>query len=87
MGELKKAYPKLCVAQALFKNKHRRMMLDLFPNTKFVWVKAETKIIRARLAKRAGREVGVYYAETVNRSFKQPAIRHRIWQTTMEEKK
>ncbi len=79
MAELKKVHPKLCVAQALFKNKHRRMILDLFPDANFIWIQAEAEVIKARLIKRAGRRsAGRYYAEVINRNFEPPAIPHEI---------
>lgn len=76
--ELSETHTKLCVAQALFKNKHRQMILDLFPDAKFVCIQAEPEIVKTRLTKRAGRDTGKHYAEIVNRNFEPTTIPHTV---------
>lgn len=76
--ELRGIYRELAAAQALFKNKHRRMILRPFPGAKFIWVQAEKKVVDARLAKRAGRIASKYFADIVNNGFEPPTIPYSV---------
>jgi gluconate kinase len=76
--ELREIYRELIVAQALFKNKHQRMILGLFPDAQFIWVQAEPEVINARLARRAGHLARKYFADIINSGFEPPTIPHSV---------
>lgn len=74
VGRLKESHRDLVVAQALFKNKHRRKILNAFPEAKFIWVRCEPKLIGERLTVRANHIAGKSYGDLVNSQFELPTI-------------
>jgi len=78
IAELREIYGELIAAQALFKHKHRRMILGLFPDARFIWVQAEKQVINARLARRIGHMASKYFVDIINRGFEPPTIPHSV---------
>ena len=74
VAELQKNHRDLVVAQALFKNKHRRKILNAFPDAKFIWVQCAPELIRDRLTARANHIAGKSYGKLVNSHFELPTI-------------
>ena len=74
VAELQKSHKDLVVAQALFKNKHRRKILNAFPDATFIWVQCAPELISDRLTARANHIAGKNYGELVNRHFEIPTI-------------
>ena len=76
--ELKKNHRDLVIAQALFKNKHRRKILKTFPEARFIWIQCTPELISARLTARANHIAGKSYGELVNNHFEIPDIPFEI---------
>jgi gluconate kinase len=74
VAELQKSRRDLVVAQALFKNKHRRKILNAFPDAKFIWVQCAPELISDRLTARVNHIAGKSYGELVNSHFEIPTI-------------
>jgi gluconate kinase len=74
VAELQKNRRDLVVAQALFKNKHRRKILNALPDAKFIWVQCAPELISDRLTARANHIAGKSYGELVNSHFEIPTI-------------
>ena len=74
VAELQKNRRGLVVAQALFKNKHRRNILNAFPDAMFIWVQCAPELISDRLTARANHIAGKSYGELVNSHFEIPTI-------------
>jgi gluconate kinase len=78
ISELVRLHDNLAVAQALFKNAHRRKILDHFPDARFIWVRSEPELIDSRLAARADHLAGKHYGELINKHFETPSIPHAV---------
>lgn len=71
IGDLTARYPKLAFGQATFKERHRRLVLERFPQTRFVLVTADEEARLARLA-RGNNPVTVDYARRIVAFFEPP---------------
>jgi sugar-phosphatase len=67
-----------CVAQALFKNRHRMRILEELPDFKLVWVRSADELMDAPLHERAGHLASQYYAQMVNPQFEEPTHPHLV---------
>ena len=67
---------RICVCQALFRNKYRERILEAVPSVEYVWVDAPDHLILSRLQNRAGHVASRDYAEMVNRIFEIPTVAH-----------
>ena len=72
----------LCVAQALFKNKHREKLLCALPDIRMVWVRSHPDLIARRLERRTDHLATAYYATVVNPKFEVPTIPHESVENT-----
>jgi carbohydrate kinase (thermoresistant glucokinase family) len=70
------AHARVCVCQALIRNKYREMILEAVPSVQFVWVEASDELVASRLKRRAGHLAPRPYAEFVNRIFEPPTVAH-----------
>lgn len=70
-AELLNNNSKVVLAQGLFKNRHRRMLMKAFPFAVFVWVDADDRLIEERITKRKG-SVTLEYARRINPLFETP---------------
>lgn len=70
-AELLNENSKVVLAQGLFKNKHRRILMEAFPFAVFVWVDADDRLIEERITKRSG-SVTLEYARRINPLFETP---------------
>ena len=75
--QLKNEYKNIIVSQALIKEKFRQMMLDEFPEAKFIWLRADKDIMANRLASRE-HFVSKKYADELEKIFEEPKIEHFI---------
>jgi gluconokinase len=62
---------KVVLAQGLFKNKHRRILMKAFPFAVFIWVDADDKVIEERIVERSS-SVTIEYARRINPLFEKP---------------
>ncbi len=69
-------HAEFCVAQALFKNRHRQRILEAVPDVRLVWVKSTPELTHARLMERTGHIASAYYAEKINPGFEVPVMPH-----------
>jgi gluconate kinase len=69
--ELRAKHDKLVVAQAFFKEKYRRLVLETFPEARFVLVESSMEMIEARLGHRNS-SAGLEYARTILPAFEPP---------------
>ncbi len=67
-----------CVAQALFKNRHRARILAEIPDVVPVWIRSTPELIRARLHERTGHLASAYYAKAINPGFEEPLMPHSV---------
>ena len=67
---------RICVCQALFRNKYREKILEAIPSVEYVWVDAPDHLISSRLENRPGHVASRGYAEMVNRIFEVPTVAH-----------
>lgn len=70
-AELLNSNSKVVLAQGLFKNKHRRILMKAFPFAVFVWVDADDQLIEERITERSG-SVTLEYARRINSLFETP---------------
>jgi gluconokinase len=70
-AELLNSKSKVVLAQGLFKNKHRRILMEAFPFAVFVWVDADNRLIEERITERSGC-VTLEYARRINPLFETP---------------
>ncbi len=70
-------YDKIVVADAIPKEKYRRLLLDNFPDAVFIYVTADSKITKKRLTQR-NHIVNTKYAEKVKLYFEEPKIHHGV---------
>lgn len=71
IAALLEIYPRVAVAQGLFKNRQRHELLNRFSFAQFVWVDAEDQLIEERVKQR-GNEVTLEYARKINPLFETP---------------
>jgi len=77
IGELALRHTHFCLAQALFKNRHRLRILTRCPTVMPVWIRSTEALIRARLLERTGHLASAYYAEKINPGFEAPTMPHQ----------
>lgn len=70
--ELQKTHEKIVVSQGLYKNIHRKYLLERIPNLELVWVKASNAVMLERLKERAGVEISEEYAKSIRVNFEEP---------------
>ncbi len=75
--ELHTQHPRLAFGQATFKEHHRELMREAFPDVVFVLVEAEAEVRAERLA-RGGNPVTVEYARLIDGLFERPQHPHFI---------
>lgn len=68
---LLKDQPRIALAQAFFKNKHRHEFIAQFPWAKFVWIDGASQIIENRVLQR-NNEISLAYAQRINHLFEVP---------------
>jgi gluconokinase len=68
----------LVVSQAIYKEKHRELILRNFPDAQFVWVQAPWDAITARLTQRNDTPSTLAYAQKIASLFEPPQIRHFV---------
>lgn len=83
--QLSQEHQQFCIAQALFKNRHRLRILATFPDLQMVWVRSDESLIDARLETRAGHVASLYYARMVNPNFEEPTHRHMVIENTGDD--
>lgn len=71
IGALLESYPKIVLAQGLFKNKHRRQLAAQFPFAEFIWIDAADSILKERILQR-NNEITWEYAQKINQLFEIP---------------
>ena len=82
---LEATHEHFCVAQALFKNRHRERVREAIPRLDFVWVKSTPTLISERLQQRTGHLATAYYGEIINPQFELPTIPHRVIENAGED--
>ncbi len=78
IGQLRSRESKLAVSQAIYKEKHRELILKNFPDAQFIWVQAPLDVIAARLGRRIDNPATLAYAEKILAIFEPPGIRHFV---------
>ena len=69
-------HARVCVSQALFRDRMRLRILDVVPAAELVWVDAPDDVLWARLESRGSHIASRPYAEMVNRLFETPTVPH-----------
>ncbi len=77
LAELRREHPFLAFCQATFKERHRRLVLDAYPDVVFVLVEADEAVRMARLAA-GGNPVTPEYARRIAAFFEPPRHPHFI---------
>ncbi|MBI3714906.1 MAG: dephospho-CoA kinase [Betaproteobacteria bacterium] len=77
IGDLSQRHADFCLAQALFKNRHRLRILTRCPTAVPVWIRSTDALIGARLLERTGHLASAYYAEKINPGFEAPTMPHQ----------
>jgi carbohydrate kinase (thermoresistant glucokinase family) len=75
---LSASHSNFVVAQALFKDRQRSLLLARCPSLHLVWVRSTPVLIAARLKERTGHIASAYYADVVNPVFEAPTVPHLI---------
>ncbi|QIF02799.1 hypothetical protein [Roseimicrobium sp. ORNL1] len=83
--QLSQEHQHFCIAQALFKNRHRQRILAEFPELQMVWVRSDESLSDARLENRIGHVASLYYAQMVNPNFEEPTHRHLVIENTGDD--
>jgi gluconokinase len=76
--ELREQESRLVVSQAIYKEKHRELILRNFPDAQFVWVKASPEVIADRLSRRTDNPATLDYAQKILAIFEPPKIKHFV---------
>jgi gluconokinase len=76
--QLREHESKLVVSQAIYKEKHRELILRSFPDAQFIWVQAPLNVIADRLGRRTDNPATLAYAEKILALFEPPQIRHFV---------
>ncbi len=76
--DLASRHETFCVAQALFKNRHRARIVAEVPDIIPVWVRSTPELIRVRLHERTGHLASAYYAKAINPGFEEPLLSHKV---------
>ena len=71
ISELRELHPKLAVAQATYKERHRQRLRELFPKAMFLWVRATQTLLVERLQKRKD-WLAPNYASQIAANFEKP---------------
>lgn len=77
IGELLREFPDLAFGQATFKEHHRELIREAFPDVVFVLVEADAAVRADRLA-RGGNPVTVEYAQLIDSLFEKPRHPHFV---------
>ena len=83
--QLSQEHQHFCIAQALFKNRHRLQIRAAFPELQMVWVRSDESLTDARLEKRTGHVASQYYAQMVNPNFEEPTHNHLLIENTGDD--
>ena len=83
--QLSREHQHFCIAQALFKNRHRLQILTEFPELQMVWVRSDESLTAARLENRTGHVASLYYAQMVNPHFEEPTHDHLLIENTGDD--
>lgn len=83
--QLSQEHQHFCIAQALFKNRHRLQILSAFPELQMVWVRSDESLINPRLENRIGHLASLYYAQMVNPNFEEPSHGHLVIDNTGDD--
>lgn len=75
--ELKKKHHDIVIAQALYKERNRKQIMNALPDTKFFLIQASPNNITARLSKR-NNNVDQEYAKKIQLEFEEPLLPHKI---------
>lgn len=78
IGQLRQRENRLVVCQALYKEKHRELILENFPDARFILVQTPPGLIAARLARRKGSPATLAYAQKIAPYFDPPALPHVV---------
>jgi gluconate kinase len=70
---LNKEHPNLAVAQALYKEKNRKQIIQAFPAAKLIQIKAHPEIIATRLLRNSKS-----YAEKIRSNFEESNLPHTV---------
>lgn len=73
--ELQKIHEKLVVSQALYKNIHRKFLLEKVPKLELVWVKASDDLIVERINQRGGAGISLDYVKAIQANFEEPDMK------------
>lgn len=77
LNSLKIKYQNIVVSQALVKEKFRKMMIDYFPEIKFIYVQADKNLVAKRLLERE-HFVSKKYVDELEIFFEEPKVKHFI---------
>lgn len=70
--ELSKVHPKIVVSQGLYRNVHRKYLIDSVPNLRLVWVRASDEVILKRIRSRGVAGIGEDYVRVIRANFEEP---------------
>lgn len=74
---LQETRPRLVIAQAFYREAHRRQLWAAFPQAQFIHVAADDAIVLRRIAQR-GHTVDVNYALGMRHAFESPQLPHTV---------
>lgn len=77
LGPLLHSEPKIIVMQGAYKERHRSLIKQAFPEIEFVCVTAPVEVISQRLSRR-GDSVGAGYAASIARNFETSAAQREL---------
>lgn len=77
VAALSEKHADIIVSQALYKESNRKMVVDAFPEAKFVQVQVDLKTLTERLKIR-GSEVDEKYARKLMINFEEPVLEHYV---------
>lgn len=73
---LQKTHPNIVFAQALFKEKNRKQLLEAFPQAQLILVSSTPEMITSRLKKR-NNWIDEEYAKKLQKEFDSPTLPHK----------
>jgi len=76
--KLNNKHENVVMSQTLAKNKSQKMMLEEFPNARFIKLVAPMEVLKERLRSRKDHLVPLEYAEKVFEYFEEPEIPHEV---------
>jgi len=72
--ELQKSHEKIVVSQGLYKNKHRKYLIQKIPNLELIWVKASNQVLVERIKAQGRSDITLEYAKSISANFEEPEI-------------